>query len=108
MPPYFTISFVLFLFYSPFLLLLFIPSKTILHSNDFLYDVCKHMKTYHLKPLESLFCHEEQTIAIIKPDGYESHLNEIKGILKENGFHIVQSKVQQLTPAMIDNGIKIS
>ncbi|CAO3618475.1 unnamed protein product [Cunninghamella echinulata] len=94
MTPYFKISFILLLFYAPFLFLIFIPSKTLLHSNDFLYDVCQPLKAYHIKPFEQLFCQKEQTIAIIKPDGY-AYSKDIKSILIENGFHILESKSTQ-------------
>lgn len=101
MTPYFKLSFILFLFYAPFLFLIFIPSKTILHSNDFLYDVCQPLRAYHIKPLEQLFCQKEQTIAIIKPDGY-AYSKDIKSILIENGFHILESKVNTLNSAIIE------
>ncbi|KAI8065702.1 nucleoside diphosphate kinase [Gongronella butleri] len=90
---------IVFLMYVPFLFIVFIPSRTILHSNDRHYEICKALATRHLGNLP--YCHKETTLAVIKPDGIRYQAN-IKQLLRERGFAIVQKKWQQLTPEIID------
>ncbi|CAO3587019.1 unnamed protein product [Absidia cylindrospora] len=106
MPPFFKTLFLLFLFYSPFLFIVFIPAKTILHSKHIRYDTCHALDC--LVPhqlhtlLEQVLCPKEQTLAVIKPDGF-SHASDIKRLLTDqHGFVIIDSAVRTLTKSTVN------
>ncbi|ORZ17304.1 nucleoside diphosphate kinase [Absidia repens] len=106
MPPFFKTLFLLFLFYSPFLFIVFIPAKTVLHSNHIRYDTCRALDRLIPHQLHTLLgqtlCQREQTLAVIKPDGF-AHASDIKSLLTEqHGFVIIDSAVRTLSKSTVN------
>ncbi|KAI8086165.1 nucleoside diphosphate kinase [Halteromyces radiatus] len=76
------------------------------NSNQVRYDICKAIEGYSPITLSSLLertlCSTEQTIAVIKPDGF-NHATAIKSILtKQYDFVIVNSKVRTLEKGTVE------
>ncbi|KAG2201855.1 hypothetical protein INT47_004412 [Mucor saturninus] len=84
------VLFVLILFYFPFFFLVLIPSNSIfLRPEDLQDDICTKLALPFL-------CDEPSvTLAVIKPDGM-SHESQIKAIIEENGFKIINDKTEKL------------
>lgn len=84
------VLFVLVLFYFPFLFLILIPSNSIfLRPEDLQDDICLKLALPFLCEAPSV------TLAVIKPDGM-SHENQIKTIIEENGFRVLEDKTEEL------------
>ncbi|ORX56308.1 nucleoside diphosphate kinase [Hesseltinella vesiculosa] len=99
MTPVFSIVLVLFLLYFPFLFIIFIPSQSILHSDDRHYEICQFLISHHLQSIP--YCRKETSLAVIKPDGIRYQAN-IKQMLREHGFTIMKKKRQNLSDDKVD------
>ncbi|KAI8344628.1 nucleoside diphosphate kinase [Chlamydoabsidia padenii] len=103
MPPLLQTLFILILFYSPFLFIVFIPSHTFLHSKQKRFDACQTLEPLipSLWPMvERSLCQKEQTLAVIKPDGF-NQASDIMAILKASHFDLVTSKTMTLTESTV-------
>lgn len=105
MPPLFQTLLVLFLFYSPFAFIVFIPAKTLLHSHQKKYDACQTLELWFSSLpvwplLEQSLCRKEQTLAVIKPDGF-NQATDIMKQLQSNQFNLIDIKTTTLTTSTV-------
>lgn len=99
MHDYVKVSFILVLFYFPFLFLFLVPTNSFLANiapaevHD---TICSH-----LSPIAVLQCKPpSMTIAVIKPDGM-LHQQDIMDILKQHHFKIKHDITLHLTPELV-------
>jgi nucleoside diphosphate kinase len=99
MHDYVKVSFILVLFYFPFLFLLLVPTNSYL-ANITPTELHETLCSY-LSPISILQCKPpSMTIAVIKPDGM-SHQQDIIDILKNHHFKTKYDKTLHLTPEQV-------